>query len=35
VAAPKTEVTLTESGDTWRLDKLSFEGEKTGFEFQK
>lgn len=35
VAASKTEVTLTETGDTWKLDKLSIQGETTGFEFQK
>jgi hypothetical protein len=33
--AAKTQVTLTESGDTWRLDKLSIQGESTAFEFQK
>jgi hypothetical protein len=32
-AAAKTAVTLTESGDTWRLDRLSIEGDTTGYEF--
>jgi len=35
VEAPKTEITLSETGDTWKLDKLVIQGETTGYEFQK
>jgi hypothetical protein len=31
--ATKTQVTISESGDTWRFDKLLIEGESTGYEF--
>jgi hypothetical protein len=32
-AAAKTQVTFSESGDTWRFGKLSIEGETTAYEF--
>ena len=32
-SAARTAVTLTESGDTWRMDKLSIQGETTAYEF--
>src|SRR5258708_33741958 len=34
-AASKTAVTFSESGDTWHFEKLSIEGEKTAYEFQR
>jgi hypothetical protein len=34
-AAAKTQLTFSESGDTWRFGKLSIEGDTTSYEFQK
>jgi hypothetical protein len=32
-AAAKTELTVTETGDAWRIEKLSIEGDNTAYEF--
>jgi hypothetical protein len=32
-AAPKTTITFTQDGDTWRFDKLAIAGESTSYEF--
>jgi hypothetical protein len=31
--APKTELTITETGNDWRIEKLSIEGESTAYAF--
>jgi len=32
-AAPKTQVTFSEDGDTWHFENLSIQGETTAYEF--